>query len=69
MKRMTGIRTAFAALVGAALAWGSSTAVAAPRSEAGCFDPDAACVVSPQCIAYCFPRGGFCNPGCCACLR
>ena len=59
----------FAAVVAAALATGTRAAVAAPKAVAACGDPDQACIVSAQCIGYCFPRGGICNQGCCACLR
>ncbi len=68
LRRMRGL--AAAAAVAAALGWGGTTALAAPRDTAACFDPDAACMVSAQCIGYCFPYGGRCGSGgCCVCNR
>ncbi|HEX7240887.1 MAG TPA: hypothetical protein VF263_11510 [Longimicrobiaceae bacterium] len=64
----------FAAAVAAALAFGGGTAAASTRAEAACSNPAAACVVTVQCIEYCFPYGGRCSKlvgtdGCCVCNR
>jgi hypothetical protein len=67
---MSRIRaTVSVAALAAALGWGASAALAAPPDAAACTPPQSACTVSAQCAAYCFPRGGFCNFGCCACNR
>ncbi len=63
----------FAAAVAAALAFGGGTAMASTRAEAACSNPAGACVVTAQCIQYCFPYGGRCSTlvggGCCVCNR
>ena len=59
----------FGALIAGALGTGASATLAAPRDASACFDPDAACVTPVECVAYCFPRGGRCSNGCCACNR
>lgn len=59
----------FAAAVAASMGFGAQAAIAAPKPAQACGNPDQACIVSAQCIRYCFPRGGICNQGCCACFR
>lgn len=70
MERLRRIRAAvFGAAVAAALGVGGSAALAAPADASACTRPQEACTVSPQCVVPCFPRGGICSNGCCACLR